>query len=245
MKYALLALASTTAFAVDIPFYIGTYTKPGGSQGIYRATIDSETGKMSEPKLAAQSKNPSFLAVDLKGRYVFAANEGDGPTVSAYAVQPDGMLKPLNQSSAKGAGPCHVWVDGAGKNVLVANYGGGSVASLPIRADGSVGDATAFVQHTGSSVNPSRQKEPHAHGIYLSPDDRFAYVPDLGQDKVMIYQFDAEKGTLTPTIRRPASFRPAAARGTSRSIRRAASPTSSMKCSRPSPPSSTTPRPAR
>ena len=108
MKYALLALVSTTAFAVDIPFYIGTYTKPGGSQGIYRATIDSETGKMSEPKLAAESKNPSFLAVDLKGRYVFAANEGAGPTVSAYAVQADGLLKPLNQSSAKGAGPWHL-----------------------------------------------------------------------------------------------------------------------------------------
>jgi 6-phosphogluconolactonase len=198
-RLALLALTASAALAAEIPFYIGTYTKPGGSQGIYHATLDPETGKISAPKLAAEAKNPSFLAAHPSGKYLYACNEGaDGPSVSAFAIQSGGGLQPLNQQSAKGAGPCHVWVDAQGKNLLVANYGGGSIAAFPIQPDGALAPAASFVQHTGSSVNPQRQKEPHAHGIYLSADDRFAYVPDLGLDKVLIYRFAPATGTLTP-----------------------------------------------
>ena len=193
------AFTAAVASAAEAPFYVGTYTRPGGSQGIYRVTLDLESGKLSEPQLAAESKNPSFLAAHPSGRFLYAANEGDtGPSVSAFAVQPDGLLKPLGEKSSKGAGPCHVWVDATGRNVLVANYGGGSIASLPIKSDGSIEDATAFIQHTGSSVNEQRQKEPHAHSIYTDSTNRFVYSCDLGTDKVYIYRFDAVKGTLTP-----------------------------------------------
>jgi 6-phosphogluconolactonase len=96
-----------------------------------------------------------------------------------------------------GGGPAHVSVDRKGLNVLVANYGGGSVAVLPIDADGRLKPSTGFQQHTGSSVNPQRQKGPHAHAINLDPSDRFAYVPDLGLDKILIYRFDSKAGTLT------------------------------------------------
>jgi 6-phosphogluconolactonase len=187
------------SFAAETPLYVGTYTKPGGSQGIYRLNLDLETGKLSEPQLAAETNNPTFLAVHPGGDFVYAANEvGSQGAVSAYAIEQGGALRALNQQSSKGGGACHVWVDGAGKNVLVANYGGGSVASLPIKEDGSVGEATAFVQHTGSSVNPQRQKEPHAHAIYTDAADKFVYACDLGTDRVYIYKFDPEKGSLAP-----------------------------------------------
>jgi 6-phosphogluconolactonase len=120
-----------------------------------------------------------------------------GGAVAAFKIHPEnGALTLLNQVSSGGAGPCHLNVDRTGRHVLVANYGGGSVAVLPLREDGSLGAATALIRHTGSSVNPQRQREPHAHSVNLSPDNRFALVADLGTDRVMIYRFDALRGTL-------------------------------------------------
>ena len=106
------------------------------------------------------------------------------------------MLAALNRQSSVGGGPAHLTVDHGGRNVLVANYGGGSVAVLPIGPDGALKPASAFIQHSGSSVNPDRQKEPHAHSVNVDAGDRFAYVADLGLDKIMIYRLDAAKGSL-------------------------------------------------
>ena len=110
----------------------------------------------------------------------------------------DGTLRLLNQQSSVGSGPCHLSVDRTGKNVLVANYGSGSVACLPIQADGSLNAATSFLQHQGKSVDSSRQAGPHAHSINLDLANRFAIVADLGLDRVFVYKLDADKGTLTP-----------------------------------------------
>jgi 6-phosphogluconolactonase len=119
-------------------------------------------------------------------------------SVSAFAIdRASGTLSLLNRQSSAGADPAHLVVDRAGRNVLVANYTGGSVAVLPIAADGRLKPATAIVQHKGSSVDPNRQRGPHPHGITLDPASRFAYVADLGLDKVQIYRFDAAKGWLT------------------------------------------------
>jgi len=109
-----------------------------------------------------------------------------------------GKLSLLNQQSSRGAGPAHLSVDRSGHDVLVANYGGGNIAVLPVAGDGRLAPASAFVQHTGSSVNPSRQKEPHAHAINVDSSNRFAYVADLGLDKVLIYRFDPSRGALEP-----------------------------------------------
>ncbi len=195
---SLLALISTAALAADAPFYVGTYTKPDGSKGIYRCVLDLETGKLSAGTLVAETPSPSFLAVRPGGRFLYAANETDPGEVSAYAIAADGALKFLNKQSAKGGGTCHISVDPAGKNVLIANYGTGSVAVLPIKADGSLAGASAFDQHTGSSADPARQKEPHAHSIYTDPAAKFVYACDLGTDKINGYRFDAAKGTITP-----------------------------------------------
>ncbi len=193
----LLALAGSAAFAADAPFYVGTYTKPGGSKGIHRGVLDLETGKVSDLQLVAEAQNPSFLAIHPSGKFLYAATEGASGEAQAFAIAPDGSLKFLNSQSAKGSGTCHITVDPAGKNVLVANYGSGSVAVLPIHADGSLGEATGVHQHTGSSVDPGRQKEPHAHSIYTDPAAKFVYSCDLGTDRIDGYRFDAAKGTIT------------------------------------------------
>ena len=106
-------------------------------------------------------------------------------------------MKFLNEQPAGGAGPCHINVDKMGKNALIANYGGGSAAVLPIGTDGKLAPISCFVQHKGSSVDKSRQEAPHAHSINLDKANHFAFVADLGLDKVMIYRFDADKGTIT------------------------------------------------
>jgi 6-phosphogluconolactonase len=197
LSLALSLLLGFSAVAADsLDFYIGTYTKPGGSLGIYRGSLDTKTGALKVEGLAGEATNPSFLAIHPNGRFLYAAIERGGGAVGAFAIDKDGSLRRINDDSTKGAGNCHVFVDASGKNVLAANYGSGSIASLPIRDDGSVGPATAFVQHTGKSVDPKRQGEPHAHSIYVNGD--FAYTCDLGTDDVFVYRFDPAKGTLAP-----------------------------------------------
>lgn len=189
----------------SIRVYFGTYTgQRSTSKGVYVSRLDLTTGALSTPELAIESSNPSFLAAHPKGRFLYAVNEvgrfEDKPTgsVSAFSIDAaTGKLTLLNQQASAGGGPAHLSVDKAGRHVLVANYGGGSVAVLPIDPDGKLRPASSSMQHTGSSVNPTRQNKPHAHAINLDPENRFAYAPDLGLDKVMIYRFDAAKGVLT------------------------------------------------
>jgi 6-phosphogluconolactonase len=143
--------------------------------------------------------SPSFLAIHPTGQVLYAVGESGGGSVSAFALdRKTGTLKFLNRQSSGGGGPCHLVVDNSGKNVLAANYGGGSAVVLPIAANGSLLESSSFVQHKGSSVNKSRQEAPHAHSINLDQANRFAFVADLGLDKVLIYRFDAAKGTITP-----------------------------------------------
>ncbi|MCH7989702.1 MAG: lactonase family protein [Planctomycetes bacterium] len=178
--------------------YIGTYTN-GDSKGIYSCTLNMQDGSLTNLKLAAESVNPSFLAIHPNRRFLYAVNEVSdfqGKTnnggVSAFAInQKTGKLTLLNQQSTGGASPCHLVVDAAGKNVLVANYHGGSIAAYSIQQDGSLSKATTFIQHTGSSVISPRQDEPHAHSINLDAANRFAFVADLGLDKVLVYRFDS------------------------------------------------------
>jgi 6-phosphogluconolactonase len=184
--------------------YVGTYTG-AKSKGIYLLELDLATGALSAPVLAAQTANPSFLAIHPSRRFLYAVGELDnfkgkkGGAVTAFAIdEKTGKLTQLNQQSSKGGGPCHLVVDAKGKNVLVANYGGGSVAVLPIDADGKLREASSFIQHMGSSVDKGRQEGPHGHSINLDAANRFAVAADLGLDKVLVYKFDADKGTLTP-----------------------------------------------
>jgi 6-phosphogluconolactonase (cycloisomerase 2 family) len=204
LKFAGRYLHAPSESAGGSLVYFGTYTGTN-SRGIYVSRFDSATGKLSAPELAAEATNPTFLAVAPGGNFLYAVSEVDETggqptgTVNAYALDATtGKLTPLNEQNSGGSGPCHISVDATGKCLLVANYGSGSIAALPIHADGSLGEATTIIQHTGSGANPQRQAGPHAHFILPSPDNRFALACDLGLDKVFAYRLDAAAARLSP-----------------------------------------------
>ena len=206
-----LSLAAIAAAAPGVVFaqasgkmrvYIGTYTGKS-SQGIYTLTLNLADGSLTRPDLAAELVSPSFLAIHPSGKYVYAVGEiadfqgKKAGAVSALAVDPaTGKLKLINQQPSGGGGPCHVAVDPSGKCVLAANYGGGSVCSFPIGDDGSLKEGGSVIQHAGSSVNPQRQKEPHAHSINVDKEGHYAFAADLGLDQVLVYKLNAAHGTL-------------------------------------------------
>jgi 6-phosphogluconolactonase len=203
----LLALCAEAASAPQehkYLVYVGTYTQEGStSKGIYAYRFDPNTTQLTAIGLAAETTNPSFLAVHPNHRFLYAVNEISNYTgeksgaVSAFAIDPaTGKLTLLNQVASKGADPCYITVDKSGKYVLVANYTGGSIAVFPVLPDGRLGVTSAFIQHVGHGTNPERQEGPHAHSIDLSQDNRFAIVDDLGLDQTLVYKFDSTKGSL-------------------------------------------------
>ncbi len=184
--------------------YFGTFTGTN-SKGIYVSRFDSATGRLSAPALAAQTVNPSFVAIAPDHHLLFSVNETDefhgqaSGAVSAFKLDASsGKLELLNQQPSGGTGPCHVTVDPGGKYVLVANYNSGSVAALPVETDGSLGPASLVIQHHGSSVNRERQAGPHAHCVAMDATHHRVFACDLGLDKVMIYQLNETSGALTP-----------------------------------------------
>lgn len=175
--------------------YLGTYSDKG-SKGIYITELARSTGKLSPPVLAAEAKHATFLALRPDGRVLYAVNEtyeNSNGAVSAYAVDTaTGKLTFLNQQPSHGGGPCYVETDRTGKCVLVANYGGGSIAAFTTETDGKLNPASASIKHGGEG------QKAHAHCFTTSPDNRFALAVDLGVNKVMVYRLNASTGTLTP-----------------------------------------------
>ncbi len=199
-------MTTAIASARELLVYIGTYTKTT-SKGIYIGRLDLETGRLGELTLAGESVNPSFLALSPDRRHLYAVSEGAGSlyagkpsgTVNAFAIDAKtGLLSPVNHAASGGKGPCHLTVAPDGKNVFVANYSSGTVAMLPVLTDGGLREPSSVIQHEGRSVHPTRQKQPYAHSINLSPDGRFAYAADLGTDKLYTCRVDSSAGTLTP-----------------------------------------------
>ena len=183
--------------------YVGTYTG-GKSKGIHAFRFDPSTGALTTIGLVAETPSPSWLAVHPSGRFLFAANEtsafdaaGSG-AVSAFTIdRATGALTTINSQASRGADPCHLTVDRAGARLLVANYTGGNLAVLPIGPDGRLGQASQVVPHRGSSVNASRQTRPHAHSIDFDVSHRFAVSADLGADRLFVYRYDPQGGTLS------------------------------------------------
>lgn len=182
--------------------YIGTYTG-GASEGIYMLRLDAETGQIENLGLAGTVENPSFLALHPNNTVLYSVGrvtDSDGERkgmACAFAIEPvHGTLTPLNQESTVGDGPCHVAVDHEGRHILVANYGSGCVAVLPLAGDGSLEPASAHARHEGSSAHPQRQQRPHAHAVTLDPAGSFVFATDLGIDKIVIYRYDDTAGTL-------------------------------------------------
>ena len=191
----------------DTLVYVGTYTgAKTTSKGIYVFKLQGGQSPTLVPLgLAAETASPSFLEIDAARGLLFAVGETDefegkpSGIVSAFRIdRTTGRLTLINQRPSMGKAPCHLALDSTGRNLLIANYSSGNVSVLPVAADGRLGEPSDVKQHTGSSVNPQRQLGPHAHCTTLDPANRFAFVCDLGLDKVMAYRFDAAKGTLTP-----------------------------------------------
>jgi 6-phosphogluconolactonase len=190
--------------AASLPVYIGTYTDRG-SKGIYLARFNTETGALSAPELVAETPNPTFLALDPSGMFLFAANEignfqgQKSGSITAFRIdKATGKLTLANAVSSKGVGPCHVSCDKTGRMVMSATYVGGSVASYKIAADGSLSEAVSSIQHQGTGPNKGRQEAPHAHSINPAPENAFAIAADLGTDSLYVYRIDPASATLKP-----------------------------------------------
>jgi len=196
---ALAGAAGRPAASHSYLALVGTYTNKTDSKGIYAYEFDAETGKLTAKGLAVATPDPSFVAIHPNGKFVYAVNEsGKQSAVSAFALDAtSGRLTLLNQLPALGEDPCYITFDKTGKYVFIANYTSGNVVVFPILADGKLGEHTALLTDTGViGPNKKRQEGPHAHWIGVSARNRFAYVADLGLDRVLIYSFGAAKGTL-------------------------------------------------
>jgi 6-phosphogluconolactonase len=195
--------------------YVGTYTEPirfgsgkilqGKGEGIHVYRLDDTSGALEPVRVVAGVVNPSYLAFDSAQRFLYAVNElksyegKPGGSVSAFGVAPKtGDLTFLNTRPTHGTDPCHVLVNTKGSHVFVANFMSGSVCVLPVREDGSLGEASDFLQHQGAGIDPARQAGPHAHSVTLDAANRFACVPDLGLDKLVVYRLDPRRGMLEP-----------------------------------------------
>jgi 6-phosphogluconolactonase len=179
--------------------YVGTYTTKTASKGIYAFRYDASSGKLTPIGVAAETPDPSWVAIHPSGKFLYAVNEaGKNSMVSAFAIDSgSGKLTLLNQLPALGEDPCYLSFDRTGKYVFVANYTSGNVVVFPIGSDSKLGSATANIRDEGTlGPNKERQEGPHAHWIETSAGNRYAYVSDLGLDKVLIYKFDVASGQL-------------------------------------------------
>jgi 6-phosphogluconolactonase len=186
--------------------YIGAYTEgTGKSKGIYYFSMDADTGCIEDLRLAAESRNPAYLAFSPSKKFLYAVNEldryegGPGGAVSAYEAQKDGALKFLNQVGSGGKGPCHISVHGSGVFAVVANYAGGVLSVIPIGKDGRLGEATQLIRYRGTGPNAARQERAHAHSFTFTGDFSNGFACDLGSDKVLLYRVDPKaKEPLIP-----------------------------------------------
>jgi len=220
-----IARAVTTRSSTKKFAYVGTYTGAAGGgsngEGIYRFEMDTNSGELSHCKLVAKTPSPSWIAISPSRKYLYAVNEvanykGSNGSVSAFAIdQTSGDLSALNVVSSEGAGPAHMSIDASGRFAFVANYGGGSIAVLPILDDGRLGAAVDMHRDKGSlggqqathaspgSFAISGHDAPHAHMILADPQNKFVLATDLGQDRIYVYRFDTQTGKLTPSPSAP------------------------------------------
>jgi len=213
------------------PFaYVGTYTGSVGAgsngEGIYRFEMEPATGELSKRELVAKTSDPSWIAIHPSKKFLYTVNEisdyqGNSGSVSGFAIdESSGSLTALNVVSSEGAGPCYLSIDAAGRYAYVANYGGGSIAALPIDRHGLLGKAVSVHQdsgHLGSSQATnappgsyavSGHDAPHAHMILPDPLGRFVLATDLGQDRIYTYKVDVATGVASFGDEAPATAFP-------------------------------------
>ncbi|MBK9167142.1 MAG: lactonase family protein [Bryobacterales bacterium] len=194
----------TPKAADDLIVYFGTSTGDD-EKGIYAYRFNPESGELTSAGLAVAAPNPGFLAVHPSRRFLYAVSRMQGPdgkpagAVSAFSIDHDtAKLTLLNTVSSGGAGPCHLSVDQTGRTLVVANYGGGSVASYRILADGQLEGPAAVFENSGTGPNPKRQTKPFLHSANYSPGNGFIIGADLGTDQLLVFRHDPAKASLEP-----------------------------------------------
>ncbi len=192
------ALAVFAPGASSIDFYIGTYTSPSGSQGIYHSSIDCKTGALSPPTLSVKSENPSYLAFGRGGQCLFAIHEMGEGSVSSYRVLPNCGLELISSQRTQGSGPCHVSLDRTGHHLFSSSYGGGTLVSVPVGSGGELGHPDGLYRNPPPADHPGSKVVSRMHSAYVDAKNRFVYVCDLGLDDVLIYRLDNVTGLLTP-----------------------------------------------
>jgi 6-phosphogluconolactonase len=188
------SLALSPTMSEDLTLWIGT--GGNGAKGIYRTTLNTETGKLTEPVVAAEIGNPGFLTLNAEKTRLYSLCNIDGGSVAAFSIGADKSLTLINTRPIGDGGAAHLSLDKTGKVLFTAQYGAGSVAAFPVSEDGSIGERTSLIKHSGSGPDKTRQEGPHPHSAFLSPDNRFLLVPDLGTDKIVIYEIDHAGATL-------------------------------------------------
>ncbi len=193
-----------TITAKKYQLYFGTGSM-GGHAGIFSSTLDMKMGKLTKPKLLVKAMRTGILAIDRSGTFLYTSGKpagtkrARGGAVCAFKIdQNSGNLTLLNSQASHGIGPCYLFIDNKRRNLLVVHYRGGNCVVLPIARDGSLKAVSSEQQHTGSSIHPQRQDVPHPHSIVLDSAGRYAFVADLGLDKMMIYKFNSMSGKITP-----------------------------------------------
>jgi 6-phosphogluconolactonase len=195
----LLCLAWPAAIPRAETWQVYFGTGGSGARGIYRAAFNTETGKLTPAELAAEIGSPGFLALHPDGAKLYAvANFPGGPGAAGYRIGRDGSLELINTSPTGGGGGTHIAVHPSGKFLLTAQYGGGSTALFPLDEEGRLGAATLSLHEGGAGVVANRQNAPHPHWCGFSPDGRFALVPDLGKDGIVIYQVNLDPPSIEP-----------------------------------------------
>ncbi len=199
LMLCLISMAKAQTPSNTINLFVGTYSSPEKNPGIQVYSFNTGTGEFSSKSEATGIKNPSYLAITNDRKHLYSVSEGSEGTISSFSLNAaTGQLTFLNTAPSGSNGPCYVSVDHKNKFVFAGNYGGGSVAAIPINADGSLNSNIQNIQHEGKSVKPN-QDRPHVHAAVLSPDNKYLFVPDLGTDKVNIYRVDVTKSKpLTP-----------------------------------------------
>jgi len=193
-----------TAVSADEPVVFISAFASGEKGAIHAFSFDGKAGGLKLLNRTTDVESPFFLALSPNGKHLYSIDAEkfggeDNEFVAAYSIEGrGGKLQRLNRQDAKGTASCYLDVDSTGKTVVVANYSAGDIAALPIRKDGSLGEAASYIKHKGSSVDPARQKSAYAHSIEVSPDNRFALAADLGADRVFVYRLNAKKSALTP-----------------------------------------------
>ncbi|EHT08559.1 lactonase family protein [Klebsiella pasteurii] len=205
---ASLSLLAASAAAQTQYAWVGTYNPNG--EGLYRFTIDSQTGALRDKALVAKLPNLAQLTVSADGKTLYAASEVDKGVVQAWRIGSNGELSELNQVASGGAGPVYLSLTPDGRHLLVANYVSGSIAVLPVNEEGNLGEAVDIHQDQGpagaerpaaaveGSFAISDHNGPHAHMIAADPSGKFVYSTDLGLDRIYQYRLDNASGKLTP-----------------------------------------------